>query len=164
MVTVLTRRDGSLENVGQVGNMGRGERIFAVRYVGDVAYVVTFRQTDPFYTVDLSDPTAPVVRGDSRSPATRATSTPLGRTGSWASARKPPRRGVQPAPRSRSSMFRISTILWTRLPGHQAVGTAVPSGTTMPSCGGRAALCCRLRTGGPMRAALSSSRWLRRDH
>ncbi|GIS99664.1 MAG: hypothetical protein CM1200mP26_13770 [Acidimicrobiales bacterium] len=64
MVTVLTRRDGSLENVGQVGNMGRGERIFAVRYVGDVAYVVTFRQTDPFYTVDLSDPTAPVVRGE----------------------------------------------------------------------------------------------------
>ena len=64
MVTVLTRRDGALENVGQVGNMGRGERIFAVRYVGDVAYVVTFRQTDPFYTVDLSDPTAPVVRGE----------------------------------------------------------------------------------------------------
>ena len=64
MVTVLARRDGALENVGQVGNMGRGERIFAVRYVGDVAYIVTFRQTDPFYTVDLSDPTAPVVRGE----------------------------------------------------------------------------------------------------
>jgi hypothetical protein len=50
--------------VGQVGDMGRGERIFAVRYVGDVAYVVTFRQTDPFYTVDLSDPTDPRVRGE----------------------------------------------------------------------------------------------------
>ncbi len=44
--------------------MGRGERIFAVRYVGDVAYVVTFRQTDPFYTVDLVDPTDPRVRGE----------------------------------------------------------------------------------------------------
>jgi hypothetical protein len=53
-----------LKLVGQAGDMGRGERIFAVRYVGDVAYVVTFRQTDPFYTVDLSDPTTPVVRGE----------------------------------------------------------------------------------------------------
>ena len=64
MVSVLTRRDDALEVVGQVGDMGRGERIFAVRYVGDVAYVVTFRQTDPFYTVDLSDPTDPRVRGE----------------------------------------------------------------------------------------------------
>ncbi len=64
MVTVLARNDATLDVVGQVGDMGRGERIFAVRYVGDVAYVVTFRQTDPFYTVDLSDPTAPVVRGE----------------------------------------------------------------------------------------------------
>ena len=64
MVSVMAPLDGALEVVGQVGDMGRGERIFAVRYVGDVAYVVTFRQTDPFYTVDLSDPTAPVVRGE----------------------------------------------------------------------------------------------------
>ncbi|MDG2428051.1 MAG: beta-propeller domain-containing protein [Acidimicrobiales bacterium] len=64
IVSVLTRRDAELEVVGQVGDMGRGERIFAVRYTGDVAYVVTFRQTDPFYTVDLSDPTAPRVRGE----------------------------------------------------------------------------------------------------
>ena len=64
MVTVLARNDATLNVVGQVGDMGRGERIFAVRYVGDVAYVVTFRQTDPFYTVDLSDPTDPRVRGE----------------------------------------------------------------------------------------------------
>ena len=64
MVTVLARNEATLDVVGQVGDMGRGERIFAVRYVGDVAYVVTFRQTDPFYTVDLSDPTDPRVRGE----------------------------------------------------------------------------------------------------
>ena len=64
MMSVLAPHDGTLKLVGQVGDMGRGERIFAVRYVGDVAYVVTFRQTDPFYTVDLSDPTTPVVRGE----------------------------------------------------------------------------------------------------
>lgn len=44
--------------------MGRGEQIFSVRFVGDTAYVVTFRQTDPFYTVDLSDPASPTVLGE----------------------------------------------------------------------------------------------------
>ncbi len=53
-----------LEELGQVGNMGKGERIFSVRFVGDTAYVVTFRQTDPFYTVDLSDPANPRVLGE----------------------------------------------------------------------------------------------------
>ncbi len=64
LVTVLTRTDDELARVGQVGDMGRGERIYAVRFMGDVGYVVTFRRTDPFYTLDLSDPTAPAVRGE----------------------------------------------------------------------------------------------------
>jgi len=64
LVTVLAVDGDELAQVGQVGDMGKGEQIFAVRFVGDVAYVVTFRQTDPFYTVDLSDPTNPVVRGE----------------------------------------------------------------------------------------------------
>gem|GEM_PF-1106145 len=63
-VHVLETDADELVVVGSVGNMGRGERIRSVRYAGDIAYVVTFRQTDPFYTVDLSDPTDPVVRGE----------------------------------------------------------------------------------------------------
>ncbi|RZV45751.1 MAG: hypothetical protein EX269_09090 [Acidimicrobiales bacterium] len=53
-----------LRQLGQVGDMGKGERIFAVRFVGSTAYVVTFRQTDPFYTVDLTDPANPRVLGE----------------------------------------------------------------------------------------------------
>ncbi|MGI9607661.1 MAG: beta-propeller domain-containing protein [Acidimicrobiales bacterium] len=53
-----------LEQLGQVGDMGKGERIFSVRFVEETAYVVTFRQTDPFYTVDLSDPNNPRVLGE----------------------------------------------------------------------------------------------------
>ena len=68
LVTVLEHRGDALVTVGQVGDMGRGERIYSVRYAGDVAYVVTFRQTDPFYTVDLSDPTAPRVVGELKIP------------------------------------------------------------------------------------------------
>jgi hypothetical protein len=64
LVVVLEERDGVLTQVGSVGDMGRGERIFSVRFMGDTAYVVTFRQTDPFYVVDLSDPTAPAVVGE----------------------------------------------------------------------------------------------------
>ncbi len=63
-LTVL-RRDGErLEAVGQVGGLGRGERIFAVRYFGDVGFVVTFREIDPLYALDLSDPADPTVTGE----------------------------------------------------------------------------------------------------
>ncbi|WP_326852067.1 beta-propeller domain-containing protein [Actinocrinis sp.] len=56
--------DGSaLRTVGAVTGLGGGERIYAVRFLGPTGYVVTFRQTDPLYTVDLRDPTHPAVRG-----------------------------------------------------------------------------------------------------
>ncbi|NOX30314.1 MAG: hypothetical protein GXP35_09750 [Actinobacteria bacterium] len=62
--TVVTPDGPTLAVVGQVDDLGRGERIFAVRYLGDIATIVTFRQTDPLYTIDLSNPTAPVVVGE----------------------------------------------------------------------------------------------------
>jgi Beta propeller domain len=62
-VTIL-KQDGSvLRQVGRVGEIGKGERIYAVRFLGDVGYVVTFRQVDPLYTVGLSDPEHPKVLG-----------------------------------------------------------------------------------------------------
>lgn len=61
---VLERDGRSLDVVGSVGDLGRGERIFAVRFLGDLAAVVTFRQTDPLYLIDLSDPAAPEVAGE----------------------------------------------------------------------------------------------------
>ena len=63
-VTVLETRDGELVTVGKVGSLGRGEQIFSVRFMGDMGYVVTFRQTDPLYTIDLSDPEDPKVTGE----------------------------------------------------------------------------------------------------
>ena len=55
-VTTLHERDGRLVQVGRVGGLGKGERIYAVRFIGDTGYVVTFRQVDPLYTLDLSSP------------------------------------------------------------------------------------------------------------
>lgn len=64
-VTVLEDDgSGNLAQVGQVGDLGRGEDIYAVRYIADKAYVVTFRQTDPLYVIDLSDPTDPTTEGE----------------------------------------------------------------------------------------------------
>jgi uncharacterized secreted protein with C-terminal beta-propeller domain len=67
-VYVLASNSGTLTQVGSVGGLGAGERIYAVRFVGPVGYVVTFRQTDPLYTVDLSNPAAPTVRGTLKIP------------------------------------------------------------------------------------------------
>ena len=63
-VTVLGTSAGRLVKVGQVGGLGRSERIYAVRFIGDRGYVVTFRQTDPLYTLDLADPARPRVTGE----------------------------------------------------------------------------------------------------
>jgi uncharacterized secreted protein with C-terminal beta-propeller domain len=63
-VTVLAQRGSVLAPVGRVGGLGKGEQIYAVRFAGDKGYVVTFRQVDPLYTLDLSDKTAPKVLGE----------------------------------------------------------------------------------------------------
>jgi len=63
-VYVLGTRGRSLVEVGRVGGLGKGERIHAVRFAGPVGYVVTFRQTDPVYTLDLRDPKQPRVTGE----------------------------------------------------------------------------------------------------
>jgi uncharacterized secreted protein with C-terminal beta-propeller domain len=63
-VTVLAERGSLLAPLGRVGGLGKGERIYAVRFAGDKGYVVTFRQVDPLYTLDLSDPQKPAVRGE----------------------------------------------------------------------------------------------------
>lgn len=65
LVTVLADSgEGRLSKVGSVDGLGKTEQIYSVRFMGDMAYLVTFRQTDPLYTLDLSDPSAPQVVGE----------------------------------------------------------------------------------------------------
>ncbi len=64
LVTTLREQGGALVKVGQVGGLGQGERVYAVRFIGDTGYVVTFRQVDPLYTLDLSTPARPRVLGE----------------------------------------------------------------------------------------------------
>jgi uncharacterized secreted protein with C-terminal beta-propeller domain len=78
-VTVLQPGEGgALTQVGQVGGLGKGQRIYGVRFVGDVGYVVTFRQVDPLYTIDLANPAAPRVAGELEIPGYSAYLHPIG--------------------------------------------------------------------------------------
>ena len=77
-VDVLERDGRELRVVGSVGGLGRGERIYAVRFMGDVGYIVTFRETDPLYTIDLSEPSDPKVVGELKIPGYSAYLHPIG--------------------------------------------------------------------------------------
>lgn len=77
-VVVLRQQGRRLNIVGSVGGLGKGERIYSVRYAGDVGYVVTFRQVDPLYVLDLSDPTSPSVAGELKIPGFSTYLHPLG--------------------------------------------------------------------------------------
>ena len=57
-----------LKKKGEVLDLGKGERIFSTRFMGDQGYVVTFRQIDPFYVLDLSNPSAPKLSGELKIP------------------------------------------------------------------------------------------------
>lgn len=63
-VFVLQQSGDTLETVGSVGGIAPGEQLFAARFVGERGYVVTFLQTDPLFTLDLSDPAKPRVAGE----------------------------------------------------------------------------------------------------
>lgn len=68
MITVLGLDGRALVTAGEVRGLGKGEQIQAVRFLGDKGYVVTFRQTDPLYVVDMADPTRPRLAGELKIP------------------------------------------------------------------------------------------------
>ena len=54
--------DQSLKTIGSVSRLAPGERIYSARFMGDSVYFVTYRETDPLFLVDVSDPANPVVK------------------------------------------------------------------------------------------------------
>ena len=57
-----------LEEIGKIEGFADGEKIYSVRYMGSKAYVVTFKQTDPFWVIDLSDAINPQILGEVKLP------------------------------------------------------------------------------------------------
>ncbi|MBH5319994.1 beta-propeller domain-containing protein [Paenibacillus sp. GSMTC-2017] len=60
--------DESLATVGKLEGLAPGERIYSARFMGKRAYMVTFRNVDPLFAIDLSKPTKPTVLGQLKIP------------------------------------------------------------------------------------------------
>lgn len=78
---VVLDTDGALDVVGRTPRFGHpGESLQGIRFEGNIAYAVTFLQTDPFYVVDLSDPADPVILGELELPGFSAYLHPISAT------------------------------------------------------------------------------------
>ena len=60
--------DNSMKKIGELTQIAPGEKIYSTRFIGDKLYMVTFKQMDPFFVVDLSDPKNPNVLGKLKIP------------------------------------------------------------------------------------------------
>ncbi len=60
--------DNDLNTVGALKGLAEDERVYSVRFDGEVGYFVTFRQVDPLFTVDLSDPSKPTIQSQLKIP------------------------------------------------------------------------------------------------
>jgi hypothetical protein len=77
-VYALRAEGDQLVQLSALGGLGAGEQIYAVRFLGPTAYVVTFRQVDPLYVIDMSDPADPVLQGELKIPGYSAYLHPVG--------------------------------------------------------------------------------------
>lgn len=60
--------DSNLNQSGKLEGLAIGEKIYSVRFIGNKAYVVTFRTVDPLFVIDMTNPTAPQVLGSLKIP------------------------------------------------------------------------------------------------
>ena len=60
--------DEELQLVGEIGDLAPGETVYSARFMGDTGYFVTFRQVDPLFSADLSDPASPQIIGELKIP------------------------------------------------------------------------------------------------
>lgn len=60
--------DKNMKIVGTLEGLAPGENMYSVRFEGNTVYAVTYRQTDPFFVIDLTNPTKPVVKGELKIP------------------------------------------------------------------------------------------------
>ena len=68
----------SLQTVGSLKNLAKGERIYATRFMGDKCYIVTYKTVDPLFVIDLSNPSNPCVLGELKIPGYSTYLHPLG--------------------------------------------------------------------------------------
>lgn len=77
-VSSLYVLDKNLDVIGKLEDIANNEQIKSVRYMGKEAYIVTFRNTDPLFSIDLSDPKKPAIKGELKIPGYSAYLHPIG--------------------------------------------------------------------------------------
>ena len=60
--------DKDLKEIGRIDDLAKDEKIYSVRFIGKMGYIVTFEQIDPLFVIDLSDPTNPQIKGELKIP------------------------------------------------------------------------------------------------
>lgn len=60
--------DNKLNKIGESANVAKGEKMYSSRFIGNKLYFVTFKNMDPLFVVDLSEPTSPKVLGELKIP------------------------------------------------------------------------------------------------
>ena len=162
---VTLREEGSdLVEDGRVDQLGVGEQIKSVRWFDDLAIVVTFRQTDPLYAIDLSDPDRAAAGGRAEDPRLLRVPPPARRaaahrdgSGRHARRRHPRRTGGalrRHRPRLARASSTSSATTRARRPGRR------PTRASSPGCPSSARSSPSSARGGPAPPAGSrSSRW-----
>lgn len=77
-VSSLYVLDSGLNTVGKLVDIAKNEGVESVRFMGNSAYIITFENTDPLFTVDLTDPTAPKITGQVELPGFSSYLHPIG--------------------------------------------------------------------------------------
>lgn len=60
--------DKNLKQIGETSYLSKGEKMYSTRFIGNKAYMVTYKNTDPLYVIDLSNPSNPTVLGKLKIP------------------------------------------------------------------------------------------------
>jgi uncharacterized secreted protein with C-terminal beta-propeller domain len=77
-IFILDAESPQMPIIGEVTGLAPGERIYATRFQADRAFMVTFVQVDPLFTIDLAQPTAPKAVGELKIPGYSAYLHPIG--------------------------------------------------------------------------------------
>ena len=124
-VLTLGTQNGALVELGRTADLAPGERIMSARFIADLAYVVTFRQVDPLYVIDLSDPANPHQVGELKIPGFSSYLHPLDATHLLTIGTYVPEQPTNNGQRSlQLQIFDVSDPAQPRLTHAQIVGEA----------------------------------------
>ncbi len=60
--------DEKLNELSKIEDIAKDEQVYSARFIGKTGYVVTYKQTDPLFSIDLSDPKNPQIIGELKIP------------------------------------------------------------------------------------------------